>query len=376
MFQTVASAQLGDALTRIPDGETGERRLFVLWQGEQAFAQNPAFRQTGGRLKPQQFRAYELRPGVDVERLEFSSLGYAQAALSSYAAFRRLQEEGVIQPGIRFQVNLPSPFNPLSIFLTKRDVGRVEAAYEAAMLAEVDQIVEAIPPQDMAIQWDIPYEVRAWSGNVPVFMLQPWFDNPQEHILNLLTRLGDHIPPPVELGYHLCYGDYANHDNLLFMLLGTPKSELIRRLDSKVLNWVGRKFTGPLKDASPMVEIASALASSVSRPINFLHLPVPPGAYHAYIAPLAELERQNHTALYLGLVSLSDGYEGAMHRITAARQVINGDFGVATECGWGRCRRDDLDTLLRLHRALAQPERGIPERWGWPQFRQDRLFTT
>ncbi|MGH7882313.1 MAG: hypothetical protein ACREN8_05340, partial [Candidatus Dormibacteraceae bacterium] len=256
VFLTLAT-ELGDRISRMPDGETGNRALFILWQGEQAFARNPAFQQVRGILKPRAFRPYELRAGVDPTQISFPPLGYAEAALSSYAVFRQLKDEGVIPPGIRFQVSLPTPLNILSMVISRRDMGQVEATYEAALLAEVDQIIKAIPSQELAIQWDAPYEVRVWMDRVPLFMSSPWFENQREYVLRTLTRLGEHIPVPVELGYHLCYGDYSNTDNLFFMLMGIPKSKLIRRLGGGLLNRLARRFLGPPSDATAVTEISS-----------------------------------------------------------------------------------------------------------------------
>ena len=109
---------------------------------------------------------------------------------------------------MRFQVSLPTPVNCLAMVVAKGDVPAVETAYEAALLAEVDAIVGAIPPQDLAIQWDTPWDVRVWDGSLPAFLVQPWFTPPREGVLDRLARLGSHVPEPVQLGYHFCHGDY------------------------------------------------------------------------------------------------------------------------------------------------------------------------
>jgi len=48
-----------------------------------------------------------------------------------------------------------------------------------------------------------------------------------------------------------------------------------------------------------------------------------------------------------------DGVEGARRRIEIARKYLR-DFGVATQCGWGRRPPSDkLEGLLDLHVATA-----------------------
>jgi hypothetical protein len=49
---------------------------------------------------------------------------------------------------------------------------------------------------------------------------------------------------------------------------------------------------------------------------------------------------------------LTDGLDGARRRLAAAREVVT-DFGVATECGFGRRPPETVLALLDLHRDVA-----------------------
>jgi hypothetical protein len=61
-----------------------------------------------------------------------------------------------------------------------------------------------------------------------------------------------------------------------------------------------------------------------------------------------------HGVVYLGLVHLTDGLEGAKRRLAAARRVVDvDDFGVATECGFGRRPAETVSALLELHQQVA-----------------------
>ena len=63
------------------------------------------------------------------------------------------------------------------------------------------KICATIPHDDLAIQWDVCQEVLAWEGYFP--------NRPasyKEDITGMLARLGNAVPEPVELGYHLCNG--------------------------------------------------------------------------------------------------------------------------------------------------------------------------
>jgi hypothetical protein len=73
----------------------------------------------------------------------------------------------------------------------------------------------------------------------------------------------------------------------------------------------------------------------------------------AYFRPLVSLKRDKIRELYVGLIHLTDGVEGALRRLKAAKEVI-ADFGLATECGFGRRPPETILALLELHREVAQ----------------------
>ena len=52
--------------------------------------------------------------------------------------------------------------------------------------------------------------------------------------------------------------------------------------------------------------------------------------------------------VYLGLVHLGDGLEGTRRRLRAASNFVT-DFGIATECGFGRRPVEQIVPLLQLH---------------------------
>jgi hypothetical protein len=188
------------------------------------------------------------------------------------------------------------------------------------MFAELDKITAALPQDELAIQWDTAVEFALWEGMTPGF-----FTDVKAEILKRLVRLGNRVPGNVELGYHLCYGD-AGH----------------------------KHFKEP-KDTTHLVEVANALATGVERRINWIHMPVPrERTDDAYFAPLQHLHLQPETELYLGLVHITDGVEGTRRRIATAQRVIT-DFGVATECGFGRRPPETIPTLLYIHREVAGP---------------------
>ena len=104
VFRTV-SAALGPHLSRLPDGETGERRRWIYFQRlmlekHPAMEVDPtvplfALRQWDGKLL-RETPLLRFRAGIDPDSVTFET-GYAPAARASYETFRALKAAGVIR---------------------------------------------------------------------------------------------------------------------------------------------------------------------------------------------------------------------------------------------------------------------------------------
>jgi len=325
---TAVAGHLGDRLRRIPDGEVGERYYWIQFQRDRLAATAGVSRvgEEGAFLRGQ-FDARPLRidAGVDASALRLPPLGYADAAVDSYAVFRGLRESGTISSGTRFQVSLPTPAAVIASFVVPDDRAALEPAYERALFAELERILAAIPHSDLAIQWDTAAEFGLLeSDRLPAgFPLVPWFDDVLDGVVERAARQASVVPDDVEVGYHLCYGD-------------VEEAHFVQPVDTGVLTG----FAAGLLQRSP-------------RPITWLHLPVPIERDDAaYFTPLGALDVPEDTELYLGLIHHEDGVDGALRRIRAAHEVQS-RFGVATECGFGRGPAERTAPLLDLHAAVT-----------------------
>ena len=203
-----AGAVLPEHLRRVSDGETGERGNFIAWQAS-VFECHPDLAATEAPGDDGKYGSSGLflpRHGVDPAKLRFGPLGYADHALRSYAEFRAAREAGVVPDHWRFMVALPTPLAPVTQFIEADHRAALEPAYEAAMLAELARITAAVPHQELAVQWDAPYEMGTWDGFFP-----PLFDgDPREETVARLARLAAAVPDQVEVGFHLRYGDFEH----------------------------------------------------------------------------------------------------------------------------------------------------------------------
>jgi hypothetical protein len=331
---------LGARMRRMPDGETGPRtswvaRLRFVLEGNPAFEDDPREVAAGGRIThptegartwkgsamiargsppPPRLR---LRAGIKSQDIRIGRLGYPEAAIESYRMFSRLRLEGIVPSRLRFQVALPTAAAFLNAHLVYEHHAIVEPVYRERLFSEVEEILSTIPHRDLAIQWDVSTEMGQWEG-----VRHAHFPDVKAGVVERLALHCQRVPRDAELGVHLCYGSYG-----------------------------GRHWKEPESTAN-MVEVHNRLAVKLERPIDYLHMPVPADrGDDAYFKPLAGLKLDPKTKLFLGLVHDSDGVEGTRKRIDAAAKYA-GDFGIATECGFGRRPPETIPNLLRVHAEL------------------------
>jgi methionine synthase II (cobalamin-independent) len=324
VFETVGGI-LGERALRIPDGETGPRSYWITSQAR-VLHKHPAFEPDGHDWDPETpvpetaagTPKYRLKAGLDPAALEIPSFGYPAAAHASYQEFKALRAAGKIPARTRFQVSLPTPLAFYAGLVAPESQAATAPAFERRVAQELTEILAAIPHDDLAIQWDVCIEVYIWEGAREIF-----FADPKQESIDRIAALSNPVPERVELGFHLCYGDFRH-----------------------------RHFVEPA-DAGIMVQMANALAATIRRPISWVHMPVPRDRDDdAYFAPFAQFKPQAGTQLFLGLVHHTDGEAGTKRRMAAASRFIK-DYGIATECGLGRRKPDTIADLLKLHAACA-----------------------
>jgi hypothetical protein len=329
VFRTVSDA-VGRHLARLPDGETGIRKTWIRFL-QDVLAENPAielakdvprlkFVQWDGKVI-REIPRLRIKPGARPDANAFKT-GYADMAIESWRLFDRLQQAGAIPAQVKFQISIPTPIAPTYNNMVPGDRPKLLPPLTQHFIGEVAKIASALPNDRIAIQWDVCQEVLAWEG----YYEQGPVDFRTETI-DVLAKIGDATPTAIDLGYHLCYGSPADEHMV------QPK------------------------DAGIMVEMTNAIVAAVTRPIQFVHMPVPKGRTDdAYFAPLAKLRLPKETELYLGLIHHNDA-AGDAARLAAARRHTRVD-GIGTECGMARGDPARLPALLAAHAraALLQPK--------------------
>jgi hypothetical protein len=316
---------LGPHLPAIPDGEVGERRSWVLRLSYQVFnghidletIKRPERVNGVEQLMPRsRDEVWQFRVKDGVEQVRFGNpgyrLGYAKDATSSYFVFKTLREKGVLPKDLRFQVSMPmldSVVRPLT-FPVPGDLARIRPGYEEAIAAELDAIFDAIPHEDLAIQWDCAWEVAAVHGNVEGY---PDEARLETHVAPI-GRLSRKIPEKVALGFHFCFGTFGGWPHFAPADLGRT------------------------------VELINASARAADRRIDWVHIPTLDRTDDAFYAPLAGLDARG-ARVYLGMIHSMANFK---ERLAVARRFLP-DFGLAAYCGFGRNPPEQMPQVLQDH---------------------------
>jgi hypothetical protein len=324
---SLAAGLFADEVFAIPDGEPGPRSSWVGYERERLMRTHPDIETTRDTPSPTGIprHAYEtpvfhVRPGVTA--LHWASWPRIDDALASYQIFQRLRSEGVIPDGLRFQVCLPFPSSALNAFKDHfaDDYPIAERGFEELVAKELRRLTDAIPHTDLAIQWDLAYEVLDIEG-----VLAWTSDGAWERFTGPVTRLTRLVPEDVLVGYHLCYGTFPEW----------PMFEA--------------------RDLGLLVQMANYAVENSGRAVDWLHLAGPRylrSEEDRFFEPLAGLVNGD-ARVFLGIVLPIDGVDGLQRRkVTASRYL--GDFGVAMYCGFGRHPLMSGEETMREHQRVVQ----------------------
>lgn len=342
VFEAVAR-HLNGLAPRIPDGEQigWSRAVRRAIERHDAFEVSGKIYMNAGGVDPADL--FKLKDGIAAKDVQLGPYGYAENAISSYRAFKKLRDEGVIAARTRYQMTLPGPGT--SIFYVQMPASDLLPLARQALLNEIERTLPSIPAGDLTIQIDVGMEAeheeylrRPQAFDQPAHTAFHWT---MEQMADSVAWLANRIPADVELGFHIC--SIWHHD---------PSAG---------------------QDNQVLVDVANAIVSRVRRPVGYVHIPIIPEHKAEDFKPLQQL-RLDGAKLYLGLINFADGLDGARKRMAIAREIV-ADFGVASFCGLGRpaapgvrttqyhrsspnaaIRRatpDTIDAVLELHRAVA-----------------------
>jgi hypothetical protein len=205
-----AAANFAGLVFALPDGETGPRSSWVGYERERLVRPNPDIETvtetdspTGRPRHMYEAPVFRVRPGAAA--VHWDTWPRVDDAIASHQVFRKLRAEGVIPAGVRFQVGLPFPVSALNGLHADfaADYPVAAPGFADLVAREVGRLTAAVPPEDLAIQWDIAYETLDIEGVLPWSAGGAW-----DRYTDAVDRLPRLIPEEVLTGFHLCYGTF------------------------------------------------------------------------------------------------------------------------------------------------------------------------
>jgi hypothetical protein len=307
---------LGRWLDYMPDGEVGTRRYWIDGLAYRVFTSHPdietikwparenGIEQWWPRGRHDEF-GFRVRPGVSKVRFGDPGwrLGFSRDAVNSYALFKYMKKDGVIPKHVRFQVCMPLTYSGLAYFFSEEDTPKVVAGLTEAFRDEAAKMVEMIPNDDLAIQWDLALEQKDVEG-----LLEKGDAAAAQKIADRdcapAAEVCSVLPPEVRLGYHMCFGTLSG--------------------------WPSRQPP----DMTGSVLLANAAVAASGRRVDFLHFPTLGSAEDKFFAPLKSLKGDG-AKIYMGTVHHLHGSGGPRRQIETIKKVLP-DFGISAPCGFGR----------------------------------------
>jgi hypothetical protein len=306
---------LGPFLRSLPDGETGERRNWVLSIVEQLRTHPDLELQREG-----DWSDYDKTPRFRVRRGHrllgaTLDLGHVAAVHESFPAFEKVRA-ATGREDLAFQQGVPSDLDLAMFSLGAPGALRYRRAFTEATLAEVREIA-AITGPDTLFQIEMPAELvllaRAPAAARPLLA---------RLLARGLAQLAAGAPPGTRFALHLCLGDMNN-----------------------------RAF-GTMGDVGPLVVLANALMAAwpADRPLELIHAPFaaadhPATTESAFYAPLNQLKLPASVRFAAGFVHEAQPLEDQVRIRTIIEEHLGQTVVIASACGLGR-RTDEAARLV------------------------------
>jgi hypothetical protein len=214
-----------------------------------------------------------------------------------------MKKDGTIPQRVRFQVAIPLTYSAVRYFFPDEDVEKVVPGFTEALRAEVAKIVEMIPNDDLAIQWDLAIENRL----VDVALEQGGPEAARKEAARVCAPAHDvcaWLPKNVHLGHHMCFGTLSG--------------------------WPSRQ-PATLEGA---VTLSNAAVDASGRQVEFLHIPTLGTAEDVFFAPLKQLKHDG-AHVYMGAIHHLHGSKGIRPQLETIKKYLP-KFGIGAPCGFGR----------------------------------------
>lgn len=322
MAMREALTRFGPHLRSVPDGETGERRHWIIHIIE-SFRSHPDLQvSTEGdwsdydRLVRFRVRKGHTLPGESLH------LGHVANVEKSQPIFQRLRLE-FGRPDHVFQVGLPGDLDMALFTLGPLGAFRHRRAFTEATVREIGEI-SALTANEVLFQLEVPAElIFVASTPAPARRAMAGL------LASGIARLADRSPAGTRFGVHLCLGD-LNH------------KAMVR-----------------LRDARPLVLLANAMARRwpAGRSLEYVHAPFAAGERPAcldpaFYRPLRKLALPDTTRFVAGLLHESQGLDEQRQVLAIVEDQVGRAVDLGAACGLGRRTPEQAAAVMDQASAL------------------------
>jgi hypothetical protein len=302
----LAMDALGPLLRTLPDGETGERRNWIIHVIESLRSHPDLELAKGG-----DWSDYDRTPRLRIRRghrlygatLDF---GHVAAVQDSLPAFEQVRAESG-RDDLAFQVGVPGDFDMAMFALGPVGALRNRRPFTEATMHEMRRI-HAQLGADVVFQIEVPAEL---------VLLARAPRRARPALAGVLGReiaaLAAGAPAGARLGVHLCLGDMNN------------------------------KALGRMRDASPLVELSNAIVRRwpAGRALEYLHAPLAAGVEPApteasFYEPLTRLRMPPTVRFIAGFAHEARALNEQRRIRSLVEDRVGHPVDVAASCGLGR----------------------------------------
>ncbi|MGH2868823.1 MAG: hypothetical protein ACRDNK_14840 [Solirubrobacteraceae bacterium] len=319
----LALSHLGSRLRCLPDGETGERRNWIIHIID-ALRRHPdlELRKDGDWSDYDRTPVLRIRRGHRL-RAETLDFGHVAAFEESWPTFARLRDQHA-DPSLSFQAGVPGDLDMALFTMGPIGAFRHRASFRQATLREIREVFSR-GGRDVVFQVEVPAEL-VFVARMPA----PLRGLMAAFLGRGVARLAREAPSGARFGIHLCLGD-MNHRALASM-----------------------------PDAGPVVLLANAIVRAwpPGRPLEYIHAPFAaanrvPRTDAAWYAPLQKLHLPAQTRFIAGFAHEDQDLEDQRRIRTMIERHVGREVDVATSCGLGRRTRAAAVAALERTAALS-----------------------
>jgi hypothetical protein len=307
---------LGGRLHSLPDGETGERRNWII-----SIIENLRSHPDLELAKQGDWSDYDKTPRLKVRKgrtlyganLDF---GHVDAARTSWPSFEQIRIE-FERPSLAYQSGVPGDLDLAMFTLGPLGALTNRRPFTEATLSEIKG-VRRITGDSTVFQIELPVELVLLAKAPPQAM--PAL---ADRFGKVITNLAVASPAGTHFGVHLCLGDMNN------------------------------KAFGTMTDVTPLVALSNAVVRAwpPSQPLDYVHAPfasadLPATTNSAFYAPLANLQLPAGTRFAAGFAHENQALRDQVSIRSMIEDRIGRSVNVSAACGLGRRSFEDGRRVL------------------------------